>query len=160
MINKKKILFCCLCTWQIGAFAQSGIVASGGNASGSNGSLTYSIGQIDFQTLTFLTGEVAQGLQHPYESNTITVVDENSMLVSPFVYPNPTADRVTLNFNSVPPHNTIYKLFDSRGRVLSRETISKTEMTIPMESYPAGIYFIRIMTGEKETRNIKIIKSN
>lgn len=160
MTNKKKILFCCLCTWQIGALAQSGIVTSGGNSYGTNGSLTYSIGQIDFQALTFLNGQVAQGLQHPYETNTITVVDENNMLVSPFVYPNPTADRVTLNFNSTPPQNTIYKLFDSQGRILSRETISKTEMTISMERYPAGIYFIRIMTNEKETRNIKIIKSN
>ena len=49
------------------SYAQESANASGGNATGSGGTLAYSIGQIVFTTNTGSTGSVAQGVQHGYE---------------------------------------------------------------------------------------------
>ena len=45
------------------AQAQQAITATGGNASGSGGTIAYSVGQIVYTTYTGATGSVAQGVR-------------------------------------------------------------------------------------------------
>jgi hypothetical protein len=47
--------------------AQTGIAAGGGNATGSGGSVSYSIGQVFYMMNTGTTGSVLQGVQQPWE---------------------------------------------------------------------------------------------
>ena len=47
--------------------AQSGTITSGGDAAGSGGSVSFSIGQLDYTSISSAEGTVSQGLQHPYE---------------------------------------------------------------------------------------------
>lgn len=48
--------------------AQSGIVAVGGDVSASSGSLSYSVGQIDYEVVSNSNGTLIQGLQQPFEN--------------------------------------------------------------------------------------------
>lgn len=54
-------------------FSQSGSVSAGGEAVGSGGSMSFSIGQVDYNTITG-AGTLAQGLQQPYEASSITLL--------------------------------------------------------------------------------------
>jgi len=54
-------------TWQLSA--QQNTIAAGGLATGSGGTASYSIGQIDYITATGSGGTASQGVQQPYKLN-------------------------------------------------------------------------------------------
>ena len=56
--------------------AQEAIPASGGDASGSGGSVSYSIGQVVYQTHTCTSGSVAEGVQQSFEILVVTAIEE------------------------------------------------------------------------------------
>jgi hypothetical protein len=59
-----------------GLQAQEVIPAVGGNASGSGGSVSYSVGQVAYQTHTGTNGSVVEGVQQPYEISVLTAIEE------------------------------------------------------------------------------------
>lgn len=56
--------------------AQEVILTSGGNASGSGGTVSYSIGQTFYTTYTGANGSASHGVQHPYETLIETITME------------------------------------------------------------------------------------
>jgi hypothetical protein len=94
MTNKRTILsllvcFLCLVIIQ----GQSTIPASGGNASGSGGTVCYSMGQITYQTFEGINGTIAQGVQQPYEISVVTAIENTERITLEYkVFPNPTRD--------------------------------------------------------------------
>jgi len=72
-----------------GLQAQESVNATGGDASGSGGSTSYSVGQVVYTTNTGANGTVEQGVQRPIE---ISVKGINLTVLA---YPNPTTDYLT-----------------------------------------------------------------
>jgi|SRR5690554_3243411 len=69
--------------------AQESVNATGGDASGEGGSVSYSVGQITFQTHTGTNGSVAQGVQQPFEISVVTAIEEaKGINLSVTAYPN------------------------------------------------------------------------
>jgi len=67
---KKIILSLSCCILGLGSttlFAQSGVVATGGSATGTGGSASFSIGQVFYLTPSSTTHNLIQGLQQPFE---------------------------------------------------------------------------------------------
>ena len=99
--------------------AQTSVNASGGNALGSGGSVSYSVGQVVYTTNTGTNGSVAQGVQQPYEISVVTAIEEaKGINLSVSAYPNPTTDYLTLevaDFNLLP---LTFHLFDMNGKLL------------------------------------------
>ena len=80
-----------------GLQAQEAIPASGGEASGTGGTTSYSIGQVVYTINTGTNGSVAEGLQQPYEISMVTGIEqakEINLLFS--AYPNPATDLLIL----------------------------------------------------------------
>ncbi len=97
IFNVALVLFC-LFGFGFTIQAQNTIPASGGNASGGGGTVSYSVGQIVYTTNTSVSsGSVAQGVQQPFEISVITAIEqaEDITLVCS-VYPNPASDFLTL----------------------------------------------------------------
>ncbi|MFH2142264.1 MAG: hypothetical protein ABIJ97_07575, partial [Bacteroidota bacterium] len=70
--------------------AQEAIPTVGGNASGIEGSVSYSIGQVFFTTNSGTVGSVAQGVQQPFEISVSYGINETegiNLIISTF--PNP-----------------------------------------------------------------------
>ncbi|MBT3920140.1 MAG: hypothetical protein HOF24_07130, partial [Flavobacteriaceae bacterium] len=61
----KTILFCLLITVEF-TFAQSALTASGGEAVGAGGSLSYTIGQVDYIQASGSGGTASQGVQQAF----------------------------------------------------------------------------------------------
>ena len=80
--------------WASLAQAQESANASGGDATGSGGTIAYSIGQVVYTTYTGSSGSVAQGVQHAYEIFTVDI-EETTLSISLIAFPNPTADNLT-----------------------------------------------------------------
>jgi len=141
------------------AQAQQASTATGGNATGSGGTVAYSVGQIVYTTHAGATGSVAEGVQQPYEISIITGLEDNQISLNLTAYPNPTTDYLTLNVVNFQRSNLNFELYDVSGKLIeSRKIISSTE-TIKMEHLPSAIYFLKVTNSSKEVKTFKIIKN-
>lgn len=137
--------------------AQEGTDAAGGNATGVNGSVSYSIGQIDYISSTGTNGNVNQGLQQPYEFFTMGL--ENDLVqLDLTVYPNPATAYVTLKIDKTTFDNLSYELFDMNGRSLLSQKITDAITSIPLEQFPSATYFLKVSNAQQEIKTFKIIK--
>lgn len=140
------------------AQAQQSINTSGGIATGSEGSASYSIGQIVYLTFASQEGSVAEGVQQPFEIWAVTTVEEE-VGISLTVYPNPTKNFLTLSFIEYELTGIDYLIFDLNGRVLLRSKINDPQTNIDMGGLVPAVYFLRVMKHNKELKTFKIIKN-
>lgn len=142
-----------------GLQAQESVNATGSNASGSGGSVSYSVGQVVYTTNTGSGGSVAQGVQHAYEIFTVGI-KETALNISLTVFPNPTTENLTLQISDYNNEKLSYQLFDMQGKQLSNGQIVAQQMQINMNSLPTATYFVNVVNQEnKKVQSFKIIKN-
>jgi hypothetical protein len=160
-MNIKKIKIVVLFLLSFGlltARAQQTTTATGGDASGSGGTVAYSIGQILYTTNTGTNGSVAQGVQQSYIISIVLGIEDNSIKLELTAYPNPTTNFLTLNVGKAELSTLRFQLYDISGKLIeSRKIVSSTE-TIGMENLPSAIYFLKVVNNNKEVKTFKIIK--
>ncbi len=142
-----------------GLQAQESINASGSNATGSGGSVSYSVGQVVYTSITGPNGVVAQGVQQPYEISVVTrgeVVNGINLCVS--AYPNPTVDNLTLSIHDFELSNLLYQLYDLEGKLLQNEKITGNLTSIAMSNLVPASYILKVIQGNKVVKTFKIIK--
>lgn len=145
--------------WAGLAQAQESTNASGGDATGTGGTASYSVGQVVYTTHTGSTGSVAQGVQHAYEIFTVGIKEtELNILLTAF--PNPTTDNLTLQISDYNNEKLSYQLFDMQGKQLSNGQIVAQQTQINMNSLPTATYFVNVVNQEnKKVQSFKIIKN-
>lgn len=159
--NKSKPIFLLTAglLWVGLAQAQESANASGGDATGSGGTVAYSVGQVVYTTNTGSTGSVAQGVQHAYEIFTLGI-KETELSISLTAFPNPTTDNLTLQISDYNNEKLSYQLFDMQGKQLSNGQIVAQQTQINMNSLPTGTYFINVVNQKnKKVISFKIIKN-
>ncbi|USQ04182.1 T9SS type A sorting domain-containing protein [Aquirufa antheringensis] len=140
------------------AQAQEAVITVGSDATGSAGTVAYSIGQIVYTTNTGINGIVAQGVQQPYVISIVLGIEHNSIQLYFTVYPNPTINFLTLNLGNADLSTLSFQLYDLSGKLIeSRKIVSNTE-TIRMENLPSALYFLRVTNNSDELKTFKIIK--
>jgi len=140
--------------------AQSTNPASGGNASGSGGSVSYTIGQIVYTKNNGTNGSVAQGVQQPYEISVVTGIEEAlGISLEIMVYPNPATDFVKLKIENYEVQNLRYQLYDINGSLLQDNKIVGNETNIVMSYYMSATYFLKVTDNNKVVKTFKIIKN-
>jgi hypothetical protein len=139
-------------------FGQTSINASGGGTSNTSGSISYSIGQVTYQSVSNTSGSVSQGVQHAYEISTLSLV-ENALNLSLMAYPNPTQDLLNLRVGNYNQEKLAYKLLDLEGKVISEASMLSEETTIDMKQLPTATYFVEVHNEGKKVQTFKIIKN-
>jgi hypothetical protein len=152
-----------LSVWLLGlgltAHAQQATTAAGGNASGSGGTVAYSVGQIVYTTHTGVTGSVAQGVQQPYEISSVLGIDNTTINLELSAYPNPTSNYIILNVGKAEISTWSFQLYDLVGKLIeSRKIISSTEK-IGMSNLPSATYFLKVTANNYEIKIFKIVKN-
>jgi hypothetical protein len=74
------------------------------------------------------------------------------------VFPNPTEQSVILSLEKVTNTKTNAELIDSQGKTFFQQEIKEEKTTISLQAIPAGMYFIRVLQGDKVLVK-KIIKN-
>jgi hypothetical protein len=140
-------------------YAQSTIPANGGNATGSGGSVSYTIGQLTLNTISGTNGIVTQGVQQPYEISVVTVIRNNEEKnLECFIYPNPTAGTIKLIFESPDYENLRIRLFDSNGGLLQDKKMESRETDVSLENFTTSVYFLKVIKNNFEVKVFKIVK--
>ncbi|HOG19340.1 MAG TPA: T9SS type A sorting domain-containing protein [Salinivirgaceae bacterium] len=141
-----------------GLQAQTSINATGGDASGSGGAVSYSIGQVVYTISTGTTGSVAHGVQQPYEISVETGIEVTEINLSVIAYPNPTSNYLQLSVENVNLKDLSYQLYNINGKLLQTNELASTETQIDISSYAAATYFVKVIQGNNELKTFKIIK--
>ncbi|HRW63285.1 MAG TPA: T9SS type A sorting domain-containing protein [Bacteroidales bacterium] len=143
--------------------AQNAIIASGGNASGSGGSIENSIGLIFYTVQQGSNGSVSAGVQQPFEISVVLTTDETNyadLLSSLTVFPNPTNNNLILRVGNSLLDDLNFFLYDMSGKLLKSEKVVGNETYINISNYVNSIYFLKIIENSKEIKTFKIIKNN
>ena len=155
--NKTLIALSLLCCSAL-VSAQEALPATGGNATGNNGSVSYTVGQVAYGTQSGTNGNVIQGVQQPYEIVLINGIDRTDKITLECIaYPNPVHAILKLK-TPVGEKSLEYKLYDINGKLLENKKIESSETTILMENYVSSTYILKISDEKKELTTFKIVK--
>lgn len=141
-----------------GLLAQSNIVATGGDANSTQGSVSYSIGQIDYLSISGTGGTVNQGVQQPFEIFVLGNDDYKEITLEAIVYPNPTPSNIILKLENLEFGDLYFVLYDLTGRNLQEGKVLTERTNIVMEGYNSAAYFLSIINDKGTLKTFKIIK--
>ena len=161
-MKKALIVLIAFCIFGFGSAirAQNAIPASGGNAIGSGGSVSYTVGQVVYTKYTGTNGSVAQGVQQPYEISVITGLEEaKDISLEIVVYPNPAHDFVKLKIKNYKVENLRYQLYDINACLIKDNKVEGNETSISMQNLVPSVYFLKVTGNNKVIKTFKIIKN-
>jgi hypothetical protein len=149
------LFFTALCCLQ----AQETVATAASGATGNNGSVNYTVGQVVYSTKTSSSGTVTEGVQQPYEFYSIEGIDEEGISLDYKVYPNPSTTKVTLRITGRELKDLDYRLSGMNGQVIAKEKIGSNETTIPLDNLAAATYFLSIYSKDTLLKTFRIIKN-
>jgi len=139
---------------------QGALTTTGGNASGSEGTVSYSVGLPLYLSKTGSGGAVTEGVQQPYEIQVITsLANAAHVAFSLEVYPNPTTDVLLLKLKDSGTDAFHYQLLTLNGHLVEEQLIASEERPISMLHLPSAVYFLKILQGNELVKTFKIIKN-
>ncbi len=140
-------------------YSQEAVLSSGGDATGSGGSVSYSIGQVIYTTNFGASTSSAQGVQQPYEISIVSEVIENESNLEILVYPNPTTDFLILKIENFDLANLSYELYSIEGKLIDHSIINNNTNSIKVDGLPNSTYFLKVIENQKPVKTFKIIKN-
>lgn len=138
--------------------AQEALVASGANVIGSNGNVSYSVGQVIYTTNFSASGSISQGVQQPYEIQTIMGLDNFNVNLQFVVYPNPTSDWLAIKTSNLKYDTLRYELFDLNGRLILSDKIISENTILKLQELSTSMYLLKVLESNKEIKLFKIFK--
>ena len=142
-------------------YAQQDVDAAGGDASGSGGTASFSIGQIIYTYVSGSSGSSNQGVQQPYEFFFPAGINETKDInLSMTVFPNPTQAIVNLKIENQSVEGVSFQLLDPVGRTIITQTINEALTVIPMDGLASGAYILEVSNSGKSIKTFTIIKYN
>ncbi len=139
--------------------AQEAITASGGEASGSGGSVSYSTGQTFYHAYSDTALQMIEGVQQPYEISIVTNIGSRlSESIDLMIFPNPTSGQLVLKVDGHYLSGLNYLMVNNQGEVIGKGTLSEAETTFRLVSQPNGIYFLSVFKDDIKQKVFKIIK--
>ena len=142
-----------------GLHAQEIPTATGGEATGTGGTVSYSVGQVVYTTATGTNGSVAQGVQQPYEISTTVGINETAINLEMNVYPNPTTDYLTLKVDNFELSTLNFQLIDMQGKVIETKKVNSNAINISLEGQPTATYFLNVVKNNQIIKTFKVIKN-
>ena len=131
------------------------ITSAGTSVMSSEGAIYLSIGEPINTELTDGEIMISQG----FLNVTLTgLVDTEDLLEEDIrVYPNPTMTNLTLSLESGNGDYN-YHIYNNTGELIQQQRINSDSQEIDFSSYDSGLYFMKVIKGEKFSRTVKIVK--
>lgn len=141
------------------SFAQQTVDASGGNAAGSGGSSSYSVGQVVYTVNSGTNGRITPGVQQPFEISTLETDDLPGANINLVAFPNPTHDMLLLSVENFDANSLSFQLFDVTGKSIKSGSLSGNQTAIDMSQTASGVYLLNITKDSGKIKTFKIIKN-
>lgn len=137
-------------------YAQTVVSASGNDASGTGGTLSYTIGQTDYRQSNGNGFILTEGVQQPYELF-VTGAEQVLAATGIRIYPNPAMEEVRAE-----SAGTVfgYRLYDANGKLLQEMMVMSNSHSIDLQHYGAGLYHLETIIPNKTGQTLTLIKNN
>ena len=140
--------------------AQQSANAAGGDATGSGGSASYSLGQVVYTAVSGSSGTSNQGVQQPYEFFVTGITETPGIGLEVSAFPNPTPAILNLKIEGGKDLTGMsYQLFDVTGKQLIARQVSANLSQIAMQNFASGTYMLRVLENQKTIQSFTIIKN-
>jgi len=140
---------------------QQAFSVSGGDAGGTGGKTSFTVGLTDNDPLPGETWMAALGVQYPFEIIVVTGFEPPAeVLIDCIIYPNPVSQSLLLKISRELPEGFSYQLTDLDGRLVKEGKISAAETRISMSRYRSSTYFLHVLSNSTDIKVFKIIKTD
>ena len=156
-MKKLNLTLIFLCVLQL-SYAQETIPSTGGNATGTGGTSSYTVGQLVYTTNASTSGSVSQGVQQAFEFQTLGNPGLLAAQLTAVTYPNPTTDFIVLKITDTALENLQYTLFDLNGKTIASKPIRTSSTEIAMKNLSVGMYLLKLTKKNKPLKTFKVIK--
>lgn len=129
------------------------VVSSGGGYFESeNMSISWTLGELAVTTLISGDLVLTQGFQQPFVLD--VGISPETMNWGISVYPNPVGEQLRIQFDIQDPGDFLIEVQDVTGRLVGQQQYRKVEpgdiLLLNTSSYTAGVYFLKVMTGDRQ----------
>lgn len=139
------------------ASAQQVVASNGNSNSTTTVEVSWTIGESMIDTYVIDENILTQG----FHQTRLTATAVSEILFPGLeinVFPNPTHDILTIQFNEL-IEGSRYHLYDLSGKWMENKLISSTETEINMKRYPSGQYILKLMDKSMQTiQTFQIVK--
>ncbi len=160
----KKILFLlfALSIFSFSLYSQSAVVTTGGTATGSGGTVTYTVGQIADQKVDGNGQFIIEGVQQPFEIQEVGISSYPNITLEAILYPNPTTSKVMLSIRKyeIPSYGLTAQLFDFNGKLVKSFIVKDLDTEIDFSAYAASTYHLRIVDDKTLLKTFKVVKNS
>ena len=148
-------VFFTLCLFN--CFCQQTVLSAGGEASGSTGTVSYSIGQLSFMTLIGDQGVITEGAQQPYEI-LFNSIHEAGISLQCKAWPNPASTYLLLSIENHEIKNLSYRLYTLNGILLKDLPVKEKNTKVSLDIIAPGTYILTVTENGNVLNSYKIIK--
>ncbi|MBO4603351.1 MAG: T9SS type A sorting domain-containing protein [Salinivirgaceae bacterium] len=134
--------------------AQTTVTTAGGEA----GTVSFTVGQTFVAPASSDAGSITPGVQQAYEISVVNGIENTQISLEAEVYPNPTADRLTLSVVDTDAATLHYTLTDANGRTIAAADIIDAQTSIDMGRLTPAVYLLRVDDGAKALKTFRIVK--
>lgn len=143
----------------ISLHAQQGFSTTGGEASGTAGSSSFSVGQMAYSTYAGSNGSVVQGVQQTYHITALLGVEIAAIKLELVAYPNPTQETLTLKIDNYKNESLTYQLYDLQGKLWDSQSLQGSQTQLDMKDLAVGSYLLSIQDEDTLIKTFRIIKN-
>jgi hypothetical protein len=136
---------------------QQVVTTSGDFYQNTNGSISWTLGEIMTDTYTNNQSVLTQGFQQPNLKVT-SITELPGLDYSITAFPNPAKEFVKLKIEKEDVNGMQYDLLDMSGKVIESKKIQNSETEISFADLIPATYFIRITENDIEIKIFKIVK--
>jgi len=148
-------------SFSLGLQAQFRTVSSGGDVSNNSGSVSFTLGLIDYVSVNNNSGSISQGVQVPglftSDVNNLDGADQILLNKKLIVFPNPATDFIFIKSAGF-TQQLKYQIYNLMGSILGEGLILQDETRLPIYPYAVGSYFLSIQNNDGEIKRFKVIK--
>lgn len=141
----------------VGLKAQSNANASGIEATGLDGTISASVGQVFFSTYGNAFASAKEGVQHPFEFSTTTEITEAKSTTSEIkISTNP--NFLQLSLGTIEFEEISINLYDISGKHLKSIIPAAASIRIGLSNFPSSTYILNVDSKGKTIKKFKIVK--
>ena len=138
-------------------WAQQNTVSTGGSATGAGGTVSYSVGQIDYSSYSGSNGSIHQGVQQPLEFFNLSL-PEQILSFEVLLFPNPTIAELKVQLKDFALNRLHFILTDATGKEVQRELILNNNFSINMVDLGRGSYYLNFFKDKQILGSYQVIK--
>lgn len=148
-----------MCLYSGSCFSQQVVSSAGGQGSGTNVQLSWTVGETMIETFAGTSAILTQG----FHQSKLLVTAVKPLVypgISLEVFPNPVTSALQLQVKGEEIPELMVRLFDMNGRVVHVEAVKAMPGMISMEKFTPGTYLLKVYSASDDPlKTFKVIKN-